>query len=274
MNMELTEGRQISEAQAIQYAKELSALLAQEKARRQELEMLNSKLGVRNKELQEFAFIASHDLMEPLRKICLFGDRLLEHRHQLDEKGLEYLTRMQTAVTRMQAYIDGLLVYSRVNTREPEIQPLDLKRIMANVLARLEINAKYPDAKITLWELPEIEADSHHVFQIFYGLLDNALKFNCGKKDLEIVISGMHKEDGTVEISVADNGMGFDEKYLDRIFKPFQRLSGRSKFEGTGMGLAICKKAAEFCGGTITAHGTPGKGAVFTVKVPAKVMSH
>jgi signal transduction histidine kinase len=238
------------------------------------------KLADSNRELEEFAFVASHDLQEPLRKIQTFGDRLKErHGGGLGEEGLDYLTRMQNAAVRMQALIQGLLSYSRVTSRPEPFSQVPLTPLVQEVISDLAVRVEETGGQVKVGALPVIEASPNQMRQLFQNLLGNALKF-CGEERPLIKVSGRKvdppppEEDVTnescVEILVKDNGIGFDEKYLDRIFLPFQRLHGRSHYEGTGMGLAICRKIVERHGGTITAKSIPGKGATFIVLLPVK----
>ncbi len=245
-----------------------------------ERESYIKKLAQSNRELEDFAFIASHDLQEPLRKIQTFGDRLKEkHGGGLGEGGLDYLERMQNAAVRMQALINGLLGYSRVTTRPEPFSPVPLTPLVQDVVSDLAVRIEQTGGRVEVAELPVIESSPHQMRQLFQNLLSNALKFRGEEKPL-INVSGkevrhsLSNEDGMhepcVEIRVKDNGIGFDEKYLDRIFQPFQRLHGRSQYEGTGIGLAICRKIVERHGGTITAKSAPGRGAMFIITLPVK----
>ncbi|NMG06159.1 PAS domain-containing protein [Brasilonema sp. UFV-L1] len=241
-------------------------LLEQETRQRQELTRSNE-------ELQQFAFIASHDLQEPLRKIKTFGERLKAScSHALTEQGLDYLERMQNATRRMQALIEDLLTLSRVTTRGQPFVPVDLTQITQEVLSDLEVRIQQTEAYVKISELPIINADPLQMRQLLQNLIGNALKF-CRKDKAPIVkiYSQILNHQDTVEscqIIVEDNGIGFDEKYLDRIFNVFQRLHGRSEYEGTGMGLAICRKIVERHNGSISAQSTPGQGSRFIIILP------
>ncbi len=238
------------------------------------------KLAQSNRELEEFAFVASHDLQEPLRKIQTFGGRLKEkHGAGLGEEGLDYLERMQNAGVRMQALIQGLLTYSRVTSRPEPFSQVSLDSLVQEVISDLAVHIEQTGGEVRVGGLPAIEASPNRMRQLFQNLLSNALKFH-GEEHPIIKVSGkevhhpLSKEVGinepSVEILVEDNGIGFDEKYTDRIFLPFQRLHGRSHYEGTGMGLAICRKIVEYHGGTITARSAPGKGSTFIVTLPVR----
>ncbi len=227
-----------------------------------------------NRELQDFAFVASHDLQEPLRKIQAFGDQLVSgYKDALGEEGKDYLVRMQNAAVRMQGLIQALLNYSRVATKAQPFSLADLTSLAHGALADLEVRIRETDARVEIGDLPRIEADPIQMQQLFQNLIGNSLKFHGKEKPVVRVYSrraDAHSADGKYQILVEDNGIGFDEKYLDRIFTPFQRLHGRGVYEGTGIGLAIVRKIVDRHGGTITAKSAPGKGATFIVTLPAK----
>jgi two-component system, LuxR family, sensor kinase FixL len=225
----------------------------------------------RNQELQEFAFVASHDLQEPLRKIQTFGDLLGTKSASLGAESQDYIQRMQKAAASMQKLLESLLAYSRVTMKVEPFVETDLKRSVQGALSNLEVVITQNGALIKADDLPTIEADRSQMIQLFQNLLANALKF---RRENEIprvsIFSHKTREKGKLEICVEDNGIGFDEKYLDKIFVPFQRLHGRGAYEGVGMGLAICKKIVERHGGEITAKSEPGRGSAFIVTLPAK----
>lgn len=227
-----------------------------------------------NRELQEFAFVASHDLQEPLRKIKAFGELLgAECKAQLDETGRDYLARMQNAAERMSALIAGLLVLSRVTTKAQPFVPVDLNLVTREVLDDLEARLQSSGGQVEVGALPSIEADPLQMRQLMQNLLGNALKFHRPGVPPLVKISArtVVSPDGEVcEVKVLDNGIGFGAAEAERIFVPFTRLHGREAYEGTGMGLSICKRIAEHHGGSISARSTPGQGATFVVTLPFK----
>jgi signal transduction histidine kinase len=242
--------------------------------RAREVERVNRELARSNRELESFASVASHDLQEPLRKITAFGDRLKgQCGDALTDKGRDYLERMQNAATRMQSLIEDLLSYSRVTTRGQPFVPVSLAQVTREVLSDLELRIEKTGARVEVGDLPTLEADPTQMRQLLQNLLANALKFQRPGEAPRIRVEGRMEgnhgtADGRCQIRVQDNGIGFDEKYLDRLFKPFQRLHGQSAYEGTGIGLAICKKIAERHGGSITARSAPGQGTCFLVELP------
>ena len=254
----------------------------------QALEAANRDLQRSNDNLQSFAYIASHDLQEPLRKIQAFGDLLLtNYTHALDETAHDYLRRMQNAAKRMSLLIKDLLTYSRLSAHQEPWQPVALPELMQDVLTDLDDVIREANATLTVDELPVLTGDRMQLRQLFQNLLTNALKFRRTDQPPAIHINFRRiwhidlpadvalpaldksmKPQAFVEISVADDGIGFDAKYADRIFQVFQRLHVRSQYEGSGVGLAICKRVAENHQGTIRATSQPGKGATFQVYLP------
>jgi signal transduction histidine kinase len=237
------------------------------------------KLERSNQELQEFAYVASHDLQEPLRKIEAFGDRLMRrYGDTLPDEGKMFVDRMQHAAGRMRRLINDLLSYSRVTSKTNPYVEVCLTETLQGVLSDLQIRTEETKATINAPQLPKIDADPTQMRQLLQNLIGNALKFR--KKDVAPVI----KIDATVEtdsleatalgpilvLTLADNGIGFDNRYKDQIFKIFQRLHGRLEYEGTGVGLATCRKIVERHHGSIDADGIPDQGATFTIRMPMK----
>jgi len=235
-----------------------------------ELQASNTRLEQSNRELQDFASVASHDLQEPLRKIQAFGDRLsTTNAATLSSDGQDYLKRMLNAAGRMQTLINDLLSFSRITTKAQPFSKVDLAQIARDVLVDLETAVERAGAAVSLDPLPTIDADPMQMRQLLQNLIGNALKFRKpGVAPIVRISAEVSSDNQTCTIFVSDNGIGFDEKYLDRIFNVFQRLHGRGSYEGTGIGLAVCRKIAERHGGSITARSTPGEGATFIVTLP------
>ena len=236
------------------------------------LEHTNEELRRRNEELQQFAYAASHDLQEPLRKISSFADILAtDYTDRLDEEGHFFIDRIQDASERLSALIHDLLAFSRVATRFDDLQTVDLDDVLDDVLLDLEFSIRETEATIYRTPLPEVQADPTQMRQLFQNLIGNALKFRQEDRDPVIHVrasSVEHDDRRWCRLEVEDNGIGFDEKYLDKVFAPFQRLHGRASYAGTGMGLAICRRIAERHGGSLTATSTPGEGTTFIATLP------
>jgi two-component system sensor kinase FixL len=238
------------------------------------LESYAEQLKLSNKELEQFAYVASHDLQEPLRKIQAFGDRIkLDKTNVLNETSKDYLERMLNAAGRMQNLINALLTFSRVSSQAKPFKKIDLNLVFKEILSDLEVAIESSGAQIQLSALPWIEADPTQMWQLFQNLISNALKFHKpGAKPIlsitcEEVYYPAHGKLKCARIAIADNGIGFNEKYLDKIFNIFQRLES-ANYKGTGVGLAICKKIVQRHGGEITAKSDPGHGSAFIVTIP------
>jgi PAS domain S-box-containing protein len=239
--------------------------LAEEKLKRFADELQRS-----NSELQDFASVASHDLQEPLRKIQSFaGELKASMGNKIDVNEQDTIDRMMAASVRMRTLINDLLAFSRVTTMAKPFVPVDLRLTVKDVLSDLEARTLETKGRIEVCDLPTIDADPMQMRQLLQNLIGNALKFHAPGVAPIIKISG---ENGgpNYRLSVMDNGIGFDEKYLDRIFTVFQRLHGRMEYEGTGIGLAICRKIVERHGGEIKARSAPGAGSTFIVTLPLK----
>ncbi|GAB2521781.1 PAS domain-containing sensor histidine kinase [Spirosoma aerophilum] len=262
------------------------------KKQQQALEFTNHELHRSNENLQKFAYVASHDLQEPLRKIQSFGSILAtNYAPILDEAGQDIIERMQLAAYRMSKLIKHLLAYSRLNTHQLEVQSIKLTDLLRYALEELSVMVQESGATVQWGELPDIQGDPMQLRQLFGNLLSNAIKYRLPTVAPQIKVSsrvlrsvdlprsvalpnlGVTSAETGIpptyyEINITDNGIGFDEKYLDRIFQVFQRLHGKNDYAGTGIGLAICQKVAENHQGALTATSSPGKGATFSVYLP------
>lgn len=247
--------------------------------RTQELRLYSEELSRSNRELEDFAFVASHDLQEPLRKIQAFGDRLeASFSQELGEQGLDYMKRMRNAAQRMSLLINDLLDFSRINTRGRDFAATNLADVVNGALDDLEIAIAESNAQINIGNLPVIQADSSQLSQLFLNLLSNSLKFRLPDRAPLITITAAVHQPNIMQqaicqdwyvITLTDNGIGFAEEYAEKIFTPFQRLHGRSEYKGTGIGLAVCRRIVERHRGLIYASGEQGVGATFTLILPA-----
>jgi PAS domain S-box-containing protein len=236
-----------------------------------------SQLEKSNQDLKDFAFIASHDLQEPLRKITAFGERLeMKYENLLDEEGIDYLNRMKSSSSRLQLMIQDLLAYSRVSTQPNPFCMVDITQVVSDVISDLEIAISSSNAEITVDQLPVIQADPLQMRQLFQNLISNAIKFHKLDIPPRIKISSA-TPGGTqsyttpiVRIVVVDNGIGFDESFTEKIFQPFQRLVGRSQYEGSGIGLAICRKIVDRHRGLIEVKSKLGEGTTFIISLPVR----
>ncbi|MDQ3707390.1 MAG: ATP-binding protein [Chloroflexota bacterium] len=256
--------------------------ITERKLMEEKLQAFTIQLQRSNRELEEFATVASHDLQEPLRKIQAFGNRLsVKYGDSLDDDGRDYLNRMLTSAARMRILVDDLLDYSRLTIKSRHYVKVDLGALCRDVLSDLGQQIEQSRGRVEVGDLPTIEADEMQMSRLLQNLISNALKFSPEGVRPSIKVSARLAEGSADpclsdlaatehwEIRVQDQGIGFDAKYLDRIFAPFQRLHGRNEFEGTGIGLAICRKIAESHWGSITAESAVGKGATFIVTLPA-----
>ncbi len=241
------------------------------KARTLELENKAFELKCNIQELKDFTFIASHDLQEPLRKVICFGERLrTNYEDLLDDRAKEYIAVMEKSSLRMQKLIDGLLQLSKVTTKGTDFEPTNLESVIKEVLMDLESKISKSHAQIIMGDLPTVVADEVQMRQLFSYMISNAIKFHKKNVAPEISIVSHQLGNGYWEILINDNGIGVDEKYNDRIFKPFERLHGMNEREGIGMGLALCQKIVTRHGGTISVRSKPDKGATFIVTLPEK----
>jgi len=220
-----------------------------------------------NTELESYTYVVSHDLKAPLRTIRSFGSFILEdYGDKLDETGQDYLNRMIRAASHMDQMIEDLLVLSRVGRKFTEIKKVDLNKLLVEILSDLEATIKETKTKVVVAKLPVLYAQKVWMRQLFMNLISNALKFNESKSPkIEVLYE---EKDGFHQFKVRDNGIGIEERYLERIFKLFERAPTEKKYDGTGAGLSICKKIVEHYGGKIWVESTPGKGSTFRFTLP------
>lgn len=232
------------------------------------LKELNENLSRSNKELEQFAYVASHDLQEPLRMVASYT-QLLAQRYEgrLDQKADKYIGYAVDGAKRMQELINDLLAYSRVGTRGVPLNPVDCNEVVADVMKSLEKTIRENEAEVVVEELPKVMADSTQLGQVFQNLISNAVKFH-GDRTPKIELTAWREGDNW-EICVADNGIGIDPQFHERIFIIFQRLHERGRYSGSGIGLAIVKKIVERHGGTIRIESSAGKGTRFIFTIPA-----
>ncbi len=252
--------------------------LAQDALRSSEekLRLFTVQLERSNRELQDFAYVASHDLQEPLRKIVVFGERLKEaNAEKFGPESVDYLDRMQKAAARMQTLINDLLSFSRVTTKAQPFTSVNLAEVASGVVDDLEGRIELVKGRVEVGALPVIDGEPLQMRQLLQNLIGNALKFRrpeeppVVKVDAQIIPDPAEPGRQVCRLTVSDNCIGFEEKYVDRIFNVFQRLHTRNEYEGTGMGLAIVRKIALYHGGDVTAKSKPGEGSTFIVTIPA-----
>ncbi|GAB3643493.1 PAS domain S-box protein [Spirosoma arcticum] len=279
---EQVQSRQKLEASEARLRTLAAELEQQVQLRTRQLQASVQDLQRSNQNLQQFAYVASHDLQEPLRKIQSFGDLLKsQYGNQLAE-GIDHLQRMQSAASRMSVLIKDLLLFSRISTQQDATSPVSLTTVVDGVLSDLDVGLTETGARVTVEPLPTVQGDDSQLGQLFQNLLSNALKFRrpnttptiqitaqtVAVADLPPTVRPARMAVAYYRIEVSDDGIGFDDKYVDRIFQVFQRLHGRNQYAGTGIGLAICEKVAANHGGAITATSQPGQGATFSVYLP------
>jgi signal transduction histidine kinase len=257
--------RQYETGDLLRQLEESNAALRASEAER---ELYIKKLERSNEEIKQFTFVASHDLQEPLRKIQTFGSRLHEIQTSLDKKGREDIERIVKSANRMAYLIRALRNYSDFTNKEHAFKCIDLAGTIREVIGDLEVSIRETEAQVEVSDLFTVQAFEEGMRQVFQNLIGNSIKYSKESERPIIKISGL-AENGWYRIYVEDNGIGFDEQYLDQIFRPFRRLHGeKSRYEGTGMGLAICRRVVELHGGTITARSIPGEGSTFIITLP------
>lgn len=221
-----------------------------------------------NEELEKFAYVASHDLQEPLRMVSSYTQLLARrYKDRLDEDAEEFIGYAVDGAQRMQTLINELLKYSRVGTQNRELAPTDCEEVLDAACANLKIAMEESGAELKRESLPMVMGDQTQLVQLFQNLLGNAIKFRREGVPPEIEV-GARESEGWWVFSVSDNGIGIDEEYAERIFIIFQRLHDRAEYSGTGIGLALCKKIVERHGGTIRLESEPGKGSTFYFSLP------
>jgi PAS domain S-box-containing protein len=279
LNMAIDVTRQVLAQKAL---KESEANLQRKvEERTAELLIKNNELEYSNEELQQFAYIASHDLQEPLRKIRTFSDILTNH-VKAEAEVTKYVEKISASAERMTGLINSLLDYSRLGNGAIRYESVHLNTVLQNVLSDYELLITQKKALISLDDLPMIEAVPLQINQLFYNLVGNALKFT--KRNVQPVLSittsvvdvqkklewGLEPQKEFIEIDVQDNGIGFEQNYANKIFTIFQRLNHRSQYGGYGIGLALCKKVIDAHKGRIFAEGRYKEGAIFKVILPVK----
>ncbi len=233
------------------------------------LEETQGKLERSNKNLQEFASVVSHDLKAPLRNILRLGEFLKEDcSDQLDKNGQDYINTISVLTDRMTKLIDGLLEFSKITEDARPLEILDLKEIIKEVMDNLQVSIIETEGIINIGELPKINGNPVLIIQLFQNLIANALKFHKREEAPVIKVYGQSTNNEFCEIFVEDNGIGFEEKYTEKIFLPLKRLVAQEEYEGSGIGLALCKKIVDHHKGTITCRSQPGKGTKFTLSFP------
>ena len=230
-----------------------------------------ARLDAEREQMKLFTSMASHEMREPLQKIIGFGD-LLEagYAGALDGKGRDYLQKVRAAAMRLEELIGELLTFSKVTSETAVLEPVPLAETLKEALSDFTTRLKETGAVVEAGELPVVYADKAQMRQVFQNLISNSLKFHKKNEPPRVTVRSRPLGEGLVEISVADNGIGFDEKYLEKIFRPFERLHSRSEYEGSGLGLAVCRKLLRRLGGTLTAKSAPGHGATFILTLPLR----
>lgn len=232
------------------------------------LSELTVELQRSNRDLEEFAYVASHDLKEPLRKVQAFGERLeRKYGEALEGQGRDYVARMRSAAARMQSLIDDLLVYSRMTSKGQPFSTVDMGKIAQGVVGDLEQRISDTGAQVEIGTLPPVDSDPVQMRQLLQNLIGNALTYRRQDVAPLVKVEGEFENDEVV-LRVSDNGIGFEPRFAEQIFDIFERLHSREEYEGTGIGLALCKKIIHRHGGSITAEGRPGEGGTFTVRLP------
>jgi PAS domain S-box-containing protein len=245
----------------------ISEDITEKRHSREELTRLNQELERSNRELQQFAYVASHDLQEPLRTISSYL-QLIQRRYRgrLDAEADEFIDFAVEGAHRLQALIEGLLAFSRAGTRDLERAPVDLGRVLTHVRRDLQVALDRAGAILTVGDLPTVNADATQMTQLFQNLVGNALKFR-GEASPVISVQAVREGEAWV-ITVRDNGIGIAPEFHERIFGIFQRLHSMNQYPGSGIGLAICRRIVERHGGAVRVESTAGQGSAFIVTLP------
>jgi signal transduction histidine kinase len=267
--------------------KSLEIEIKERKSNEEKIKSLNKQLleniaslESANKDLDRFAFMASHDLQEPLRKIRMFSDRLyLKYENVLDDDGKTNIHRIQKAAERMQNLITDILTFSKLSVDKPAFVEIDLNQLVGEVLTEMEEDLRNKKAKVVVDRLPMLNVNPSLIKPLFHNLIGNAVKYS--KKDVDPLVkitsdtspqtNGKAKDQKYCRIFIEDNGIGFDQKYAEEIFGMFKRLHHNTEFEGTGIGLALCKKIVEQHRGYISARSKVNEGATFIVSIPVQI---
>jgi light-regulated signal transduction histidine kinase (bacteriophytochrome) len=250
--------------------RDISDMVANRESLERAVNARTEQLQLSNDELRQFAYAASHDLREPLLKVKAFGQRIQEkYSDNLPEKGTQYLEVMLEATKRMQALMDDLLQYSRIGRLEDPFKPVDLDQVIETVLGDLSVAFADSNAQVEITDLPEVCGDRIQLGILFQNLISNSLKFRHPDRRPLVTLTAQVVDNHWV-ISVADNGIGFDMKFREKVFQLFERLHTRFEYPGTGIGLALCKKIVDRHDGWIDCESIPGKGTTFHVGIPRK----
>jgi light-regulated signal transduction histidine kinase (bacteriophytochrome) len=237
-----------------------------------ELEETTAELQRTRRALDQFVSAVSHDLKAPLQKVRGFANLLeQEYRAQLGDDGIDYLSRLTRSVRSMERLVDDLVTLARVRTSRTPFTPVDLAAVVRAVVANLHDVLQQTGGRVEISDsLPTIDADATQMLQLLHQLVANSLKFRRDGRPPVVRLSARVSDGDMCEIEITDNGIGFQSRYAEQIFRPFERLHGPQQYEGSGMGLAICAQIVERHGGTITAAGRPGEGATFVVRLPVR----
>jgi light-regulated signal transduction histidine kinase (bacteriophytochrome) len=242
--------------------------ITEHKTTEEKLKQLAEKLSQSNKELEQFAYVASHDLQEPLRMVASYI-QLLQRRYKgkLSGEADEFINYAVDGVIRMKTLINDLLVYSRVNTKESPLEDVDINKVVDQTRTNLHAAIEESGATINSEPLPVVKANNLQINQLFQNLISNAIKFRKPDTAPVVNISAKHAGDEWL-FTVQDNGIGIDKEFSDKIFVIFQRLHNSSEYPGTGIGLAICKRIVEKLGGHLWVESNPGEGSTFNFTIP------